>query len=238
MVWSTDEDARLTEAVKQSPSVNWIEMAQKFPGKTQYQLADRWTKVLDPSLIKGSWTQAEDQQIITFVHAFGTKNWTKLASLLPGRIGKQCRERWRNHLNPLNNNEVWSAEEDAQLAHLHAQFGNQWVKIAACMNGRTDNSVKNRWNSTLKRGLVAHPSPFPRVVPQLTISIPSDCPPLFSEDSAKWAGLDTGISPRGDQPMWSPRFPTLLLDGEGGTMMLSPIGAATRPFEMDSIGLF
>jgi hypothetical protein len=85
------------------------------------------------------------------VQQFGTKNWTRLADLLPGRIGKQCRERWRNHLDPGNNSQPWTLEEDMLLIQLHELHGNQWVKIAGMMPGRSDNHIKNRWNSTLKK---------------------------------------------------------------------------------------
>jgi hypothetical protein len=107
--------------------------------------------VLDPALVKGSWTRQEDETIMEFVEQYGTKNWAKLADLLPGRIGKQCRERWRNHLDPCNNREPWTAEEDELLIALHEQHGNQWVRIATIMRGRSDNHIKNRWNSTLRK---------------------------------------------------------------------------------------
>ena len=149
--WSQDEDRRLVQIVSGLTSVNWNEVVLNFPGKTVQQVSERWNKVVDPSLIKGSWTRHEDEVIIDFVQRYGNKNWTKLATLLPGRIGKQCRERWRNHLDPGNNHSPWTPEEDARLVELHAQYGNQWVKIAQLLPGRSDNTVKNRWNSTLKK---------------------------------------------------------------------------------------
>ena len=149
--WSQAEDDLLIQLVRDNPKVNWNEISPKFPGKTAQQISERWSKVVNPDLVKGSWTRQEDELIIDFVHRCGTKNWTKLASLLPGRIGKQCRERWRNHLDPSNNHGAWTPEEDALLIQYHNQFGNAWVKIAALMPGRSDNSIKNRWNSTLRK---------------------------------------------------------------------------------------
>jgi hypothetical protein len=145
------EDKLLIKLMSESPKVNWNELAPSFPGKTAQQISERWSKVVNPDLVKGSWTRQEDELIIEFVRQYGTKNWTKLASFLPGRIGKQCRERWRNHLDPSNNYGAWTPEEDALLISLHAQFGNSWVKIAQRMPGRSDNSIKNRWNSTLRK---------------------------------------------------------------------------------------
>jgi hypothetical protein len=149
--WSPSEDQLLLRILSSGDRTNWTELAPHFPGKTAQQISERWSKVLDPALVKGSWTRQEDETIIEFVNQYGTKNWTKLADLLPGRIGKQCRERWRNHLDPGNSKNAWTPEEDALLIQLHEQHGNQWVKIATLMRGRSDNHIKNRWNSTLRK---------------------------------------------------------------------------------------
>jgi hypothetical protein len=131
----------------------WPLIISRFPGKTPQQIAGRWNHVLHPALVKGSWIKEEDLAICSFIEQNGVGNWQKLASLLPGRIGKQCRERWIHHLSPVVQREPWSDAEDAVLAELHARFGNQWARISALLPGRTDNCVKNRWNSTLKRKL-------------------------------------------------------------------------------------
>lgn len=97
------------------------------------------------------WTTYEDQIIKEFVEENGARNWTKLALKLPGRLGKQCRERWRNFLDPCVKHEPWTKEEDQKLIELHEIYGNQWVKIAHFLPGRSDNTIKNRWNSTVKK---------------------------------------------------------------------------------------
>lgn len=202
-LWTETDDHNLIEIVQSSSVINWQEIAAHFPGKTIQQVSERWSKVLDPSLVKGSWTKEEDEEIIRFVTRFGTKNWTKLATMLPGRIGKQCRERWRNHLDPANNTGAWTPEEDQQLIALHEKFGNSWVKISACMPGRTDNAIKNRWNSALKK------KPVLKEVtkPVLTISLPLRAPsrpgdwadslspvpirsPTFDTTVAPWGAID------------------------------------------------
>lgn len=151
IIWTPEEDELLTNIMKATPVATWCSLLHHFPGKTAQQIAGRWEKVLNPSLVKGSWTREEDEIIVEFVTKNGPKNWVKLAESLPGRIGKQCRERWTNHLSPNVARSSWTEQEDQLLIELHKKYGNQWTVIASFMEGRTDNNVKNRWNSSLKR---------------------------------------------------------------------------------------
>ncbi|OHT11542.1 Myb-like DNA-binding domain containing protein [Tritrichomonas foetus] len=148
--WTEYDDETLSTIAKNG-DVNWNRLTSIFPDKTPQQIMERWKKVLDPSITKGSWTGEEDAKIINYVQRYGTKSWTKLASLLPGRVGKQCRERWMHHLDPKINHGPWLPQEDMKIIELHAAYGNKWSLIAANIPNRTDNSIKNRWHSTLRK---------------------------------------------------------------------------------------
>lgn len=101
--------------------------------------------------IKGNWTPEEDMILRKKVADFGLKKWKEIATFLPGRIGKQCRERWYNNVDPNLNKEKWTIAEDLQLMELHKCFGNKWVQIQKFMPGRIDNDIKNRYNASLKK---------------------------------------------------------------------------------------
>nr|QSD99590.1 MYB family transcription factor [Melilotus albus] len=105
----------------------------------------------DPNIIKGQWTANEDRILVQLVNRFGHRKWSKIAKFLKGRIGKQCRERWNNHLRPNIKKDSWTEEEDKILIEAHKIVGNKWAEIARRLTGRTENSVKNHWNATKRR---------------------------------------------------------------------------------------
>ncbi|XP_010255473.1 PREDICTED: uncharacterized protein LOC104596138 [Nelumbo nucifera] len=151
--WTEEEDDLLTKAVKKFNGKNWKKIAEWFPGRSDVQCLHRWQKVLNPELIKGPWTKEEDDRIIELVEKYGCKKWSVIAKSLPGRIGKQCRERWHNHLNPAIKKDAWTKEEELALIRAHQIYGNKWAEIAKLLPGRADNSIKNHWNCSVKKKL-------------------------------------------------------------------------------------
>jgi len=122
------------------------------PGGDDDDDEDSPPAVGDEGQKKGPWLQEEDAKLMALVESHGPKDWSYIAQQMPGRIGKQCRERYFNHLAPDVRKEAWTPEEDEAIIRYHSTWGNKWTLIARVLsNGRPPNAIKNRWNSSLKK---------------------------------------------------------------------------------------
>ncbi|KAL6660988.1 hypothetical protein ACP70R_000372 [Stipagrostis hirtigluma subsp. patula] len=104
---------------------------------------------------RGPWTAEEDKKLISFILTHGRCCWRavpKLAGLM--RCGKSCRLRWTNYLRPDLKRGLFTAAEEQLIIDLHAKLGNRWSKIASRLPGRTDNEIKNHWNTHIKKKLI------------------------------------------------------------------------------------
>ncbi|KAJ4913746.1 Myb-related protein 3R-1 [Raphanus sativus] len=151
--WTPEEDEVLRKAVERFQGKNWKKIAECVKDRTDVQCLHRWQKVLNPELVKGPWSKEEDNTIIALVEKYGPSKWSTISQHLPGRIGKQCRERWHNHLNPGINKNAWTQEEELTLIRAHQIYGNKWAELMKFLPGRSDNAIKNHWNSAVKKKL-------------------------------------------------------------------------------------
>lgn len=136
----------------------WGLIASQMTNRSASQVAARWEKCLDPRLLKGPFTEDEDRAILDHIANHGPQNWPLLSQVLKHRSPKQCRERWCNHLNPAVSLAGWTFEEDALILEHYERYGPKWSLISKAIPGRTDNAIKNRWNSSIAKRIQAGPN--------------------------------------------------------------------------------
>jgi hypothetical protein len=155
---ATPDDASSTNAGKAKS--NWEQVLQSATS----DWAKQRSRVSTPRNVGGArknkWTPAEDSQLLTTVQEWGSNDWSKVAQFIPGRTGKQCRERWLARLSPDVLQEDWSADEDLTLLSKQNEFGNRWSKIREFLPGRSTVSLKNRWNWLCRRDVPNHSEEF------------------------------------------------------------------------------
>jgi len=149
--WSEEDDKQLLEAIKEHGEGNWTDVVRGV--RRAFNAEDvqlRWDIIKGPP-VKGPWTRVEDALLNKLVKRYGPKKWSVIAAHVPGRKGKQCRERWKNHLDTNVSKKPWTPDEDKVLLEVQAEVGNRWCEIAKRLPGRPENAVKNRWNSLMNR---------------------------------------------------------------------------------------
>lgn len=104
-------------------------------------------------LLKKKFTKEEDEKLKELVNKMGAKRWNSIAKHIPGRNGRQCRDRYQNYLIPGFFNGHWSLEEDELLLQKYKEFGSQWSKMTKFFRNRNANSLKNRWNYFVSKHL-------------------------------------------------------------------------------------
>jgi hypothetical protein len=162
--WTKEEDSVLVELVAKHGK-QWGAIAAHLPDRSASQVAARWEKCLDPRIHKGPFTPGEDQLIVNYVSQNGPRCWPRISAVLPNRSPKQCRERWFNHLSPSVVKTEWSQQEDELLFQQFEVIGGKWSLLSKLFPGRSDNAIKNRWNSSVSRRISLNPQGQKFVLP-------------------------------------------------------------------------
>lgn len=149
--WTAIEDAVLLETAAKYNFKNWSAIAAELKNRTAIQCSARYKRI-KPGIVKGAWTQEEDDHLIALIQKFG-KNWSLISKYMPSRSGKQIRDRFLNTLDPTLNREKFSEEEDQKIIDLFNKYGTAWSKISGFFDRRTGDMIKNRFYSSLKKKL-------------------------------------------------------------------------------------
>jgi hypothetical protein len=168
------------------------------------------------NLRKVPWTSEEDANLLNAVTDVGEVSWAAVARKIIGRTGRQCRERWHNQLNPDITKAAWTTEEELVLLQAHRELGNKWVDIAKRLNGRSDNSIKNHWNASLKRrideetGELLHDNRKKRGAQAKTIAqLPSAAESELKNSEVKSPGMFMAANTHFNIPTHYPEIPAI-----------------------------
>lgn len=138
---SPEEDKILSNLVDTLKTKNFPDILKKIPKGNK----------LKKGLIKGQWSLEEDNLLKEWIEKVGPKKWEQCGQYIHGRTGKQCREHWSNCLNPELIKGEWTYEEDFLIMEFYEKCNGSWKKMVHLFNGRTENSIKNRFFSQLRK---------------------------------------------------------------------------------------
>jgi hypothetical protein len=158
--WTKVDDNNLKDAVEKYGDQNWDVISALLPRRTKTQCWSRWHDVVDPRIDRkaprtGRWTQDEDDNLKEAAEKYRGQNWEAVSMLVPSRTPRQCRDRWRNALDPsvdmaMARTGHWTAEEDIKLKKAVQKYGGKnWTAIAEMVPDRRSTQCWGRWHSAL-----------------------------------------------------------------------------------------
>ncbi|PWA85195.1 myb domain protein 4r1 [Artemisia annua] len=154
--WTTHEEKKMLHCFSNRGFSNWIDIARELKtNRTPYQCLSRFQRSLNPSILNNEWTPTEDEELRKAVAEYGETNWQLIASIVSGRTGTQCSNRWKKSLNPLRERVGrWDPDEDKRLKIAVRLFGaKNWNKITKFVPGRTQVQCRERWVNCLNPSL-------------------------------------------------------------------------------------
>jgi hypothetical protein len=144
-------------------------------------------QLFKPKQTRQHFSAVDDKRIMDAVGDQAYPNWNQIAELVPGKTGRQCRERFQHYLRPSLVQEPWTPEEDELICALHTQYGSDWARIAQHFGGsRSNNNIKNRWNNHLAQHGRPRAAESPRELPVPDVGLPAK----------RWAGASAPASPQ------------------------------------------
>lgn len=152
--WSCEDDSKLIKLANNYNEKHWKEISFNFENKNSLQCFARYRRI-KPGIIKGNWSQEEDNKICSLVEIIG-KSWSKISKIIGTRNGKQIRDRYINVLDPSMKKGKFSELEDRLLIELYFKIGPKWAEIAKHFMYRTADMIKNRFHSSIKREINKH----------------------------------------------------------------------------------
>jgi 3-oxoacyl-ACP reductase-like protein len=201
--FTSEEDVSLRALVAQHGTSDWERIASAMPDRDVQQCRNRWYNYLTPRIghyasapggpqtalqkktSRQIFTSEEDEHLRALVAQHGT-NWQEIASSLPGRNARQCQNRWYNYLSPGTGPAGWTEEEDNLLREKVSRLGPKWTRIAAFFPGRTDTSIRNRWELLQRRDKKQQPAQPP---PQTQRQPPQTDDDPFWDDLIRFDGF-------------------------------------------------
>ena len=151
--WTEAEDKKLIKIKQDFPYLSWFQISQFFSNRNKNECMNRYRLVIQPGIKKGKWSKEEDKILFDWVNKNGPNYWGKLSSqnLIMGRTSKQIRDRWINSLHPTFNKIKWDLKNEKILLEKYLIYGSSWTKISKFIENSSENIIKNRFYSMLRK---------------------------------------------------------------------------------------